>query len=264
MTDLERMLHELAPHVDYPPEPDLVRSVRARIEAAAPPSQRRILPHVPRRAALAGVMVLLAAVITSLVALPGLRAAVADWLGLGGVRIHSGGPSPTPAGESLDLGEALSVEQAQGQVDFDVAVPDALGEPNEVFFDELVPGGQVALVYRTRPGLPATPGSDVGLLVTEFEGSVDEILAKKIISTDPGTELEQVAVGGSTGLWISGEPHFITYMGPDGQPREETVRLVGNVLLWERNGVTFRIESALSKGKALHIARSLKPVRASP
>jgi hypothetical protein len=34
------------------------------------------------------------------------------------------------------------------------------------------------------------------------------------------------------------------------------VRLAGNVLLWESGGVTYRIESTLSKAEAIAIAES--------
>jgi len=38
----------------------------------------------------------------------------------------------------------------------------------------------------------------------------------------------------------------------------ETLRLEGNVLLWVRNGVTLRIESALSRDEAIHVAESIR------
>ena len=38
----------------------------------------------------------------------------------------------------------------------------------------------------------------------------------------------------------------------------ETLRLEGNVLLWVRDGVTLRIESALSRDEAIHVAESIR------
>lgn len=258
MNDLERSLEELSTHIVYPPEPDVARSVRARIEAA--PRSRGAAPRVswPRwRPALVAATVALVVGAVSLVALPGVRSAVAEWLGLGGVRIQTGGPPPTPAGGPLDLGEATTLATARSRVDFDVTLPVALGGPDEVFVDELVPGGQVALVYRARQDLPATPDSEIGALITQFPGSLEGPVMKKVIVSEPRTRLTPVRVDGSPGYWISGRPHFVSYVGPDGQPREETVRLVGNVLLWEQDGVTFRIESALSRQEALLIAESM-------
>ncbi len=258
MRELERSLVELAHHVAYPPEPNLVPMVRARLQGH---SQKRSIPapsRAPRwRWALVAAMVVLVASTASLAALPSLRSAVADLLGIGGVRIQTGGQRPAPAGASLDLGDPISLEDARARVDFDVVVPEALGDPDEVFLDELVPGGQVALVYLAGEGLPATPGSDAGALITQFRGSIEDPVLKKLITAEPGTVLKPVTVNRSRGYWMSGGPHFISYIGPDGAPREETVRLVGNVLLWEQNGVTLRIESALTKREALAIAESL-------
>jgi hypothetical protein len=59
------------------------------------------------------------------------------------------------------------------------------------------------------------------------------------------------------GYWLTGAPHVISYVDADGVVVDETVRLAGNVLLWEQDGVTFRIESLLSRAEALEIASSL-------
>jgi hypothetical protein len=225
--------------------------VQARIEQRQVTRPRpRILWYAPAAAAL--IIALL------LVALPGVRSAVADFLGLGGVRIDVGGPTPTPAGADLDLGVEVGLAEAGAAVDYEVRVPGALGVPDAVYLDRLVPGDQVALAYRSRAGLPATPGGDLGALVTQFPGSLPgEASVKKIVSPDE-TSLRRVFVGRSEGYWIAGEPHFIAYIDPDGNPREETVRLVGNVLLWAENGITYRIESALRLSEVLQVARSMR------
>ena len=259
MRDLEQALVELGAHVAYPPEPDLARAVRTRLVAPDGAGRSASWRRHPRwRAAVVALAALVAVSSAVLTALPDLRSAVADWLGIDGVRITTGGPTPTPAGGSLDLGAPVTLDEARARVPFEVAVPGALGEPDQVFVDELVPGGQVALLYLAREGLPATPGTETGALVTQFQGSLEDPVVKKVIAGEPGTEIRPVRVGGSPGYWISGEPHFISYVGPNGEPREDTVRLVGNVLLWARDGVTSRIESALSMREALAIAESMR------
>ncbi|MGH2736843.1 MAG: hypothetical protein ACRDKZ_14785 [Actinomycetota bacterium] len=249
MIDLERALVELDQQVAWPAPADLSARVVARIER--PRAVRvRAWWYAPAAAA-----VLLAVL---LVALPGVRTAVADFLGLGGVRIEVEGTPPTVAGEDLSLGEAVPLDEAADAVHFDVRVPEALGEPDAVFHDPLVPGGQVALGYNSRPGLPATPDSDLGALVTQFPGTLSDEAAVKKLAAQPDTSFRRALVGAAEGYWITGAPHFITYVGPDGEPREETIRLVGNVLLWAEDGVTYRIESALSLSAVLEIARSMK------
>jgi len=251
MNELERSLAAVGRRVDWPDGADLTRSVRAAIDDAPP---RRATPW--RTLAYAATFVALVAT-ASLLAFPGVRTAVADFLGIGGVRIDTGGPVPTPAAE-LDLGEEVSLARARDRVSFEVLVPDALGRPDSVWLDTRVIGGQVALAYESSPGLPAAPGTNLGALVTQFpDAEVAATALKKVTGSRSGTTFEPVMVDGEQGFWVSGEPHVIAYLEPDGDVRNETVRLAGNVLLWESNGVTYRIESTLSQAEALAIAESL-------
>lgn len=251
MRDIERSLADLAAHVDYPPAPDLAPRVAARVRAA--PARRG-----PARARLVAAAALVLVVAAAAVALPPAREAIADFLGLGGVRIRTGEPVPAPSPARLELGEPMSLAAAQQRVDFDVAVPDALGSEPEVFYDEVVPGGQVALLYAPAEGLPAAPGTNAGALITQFEGRAEPDLVKKSTGGSPETTITPVQVNGSDGLFLAGRPHVIAYVAPDGSVREETVRLAGNVLLWSRDGVTYRIESLLDLRASLRIARSLR------
>ena len=250
MNDLERSLTTLGPRIDWPDGADLTGSVRAAIDEEG---QRRA-PW--RTLAYAATFVALVATV-SLLTVPGVRTAVADFLGIGGVRIDTEGTAPTPAAE-LDLGEGVSLARARDSVSFEVRLPDALGRPDSVWLDTGVTGGQVALAYESSPDLPAARGTDLGALVTQFpDAEVAATALKKVTGSRAGTTFEPVVVEGEQGFWVSGKPHVIAYLEPDGDIRNETVRLAGNVLLWESGGVTFRIESRLSKTKALAIAESL-------
>ncbi|MGH2826018.1 MAG: hypothetical protein ACRDKF_03505 [Actinomycetota bacterium] len=251
MSELERSLTAVGRRIEWPDGADLTRSVRAAIGDARP---RRAIPR--RRMAYAAAFVALVASV-SLLSLPGVRTAVADFLGIGGVRIDTRGPAPTPAGE-LDLGQGMSLARARDSVPFEVRLPDALGPPDSVWLDTGVTGGQVALAYETSPGLPPAPGTNLGALVTQFpDAEVAATALKKVTGSQPGTTFEPVVVEGEQGFWVSGEPHVIAYLEPDGDVRNETARLAGNVLLWESDGVTYRIESRLSETEALRIAESL-------
>ena len=46
----------------------------------------------------------------------------------------------------------------------------------------------------------------------------------------------------------------------EGEIVEDSARLTGNVLLWEAEGVTYRLESSLDLELSLAIAESLAPV----
>jgi hypothetical protein len=271
--DLERALADLAASLEFPPTPDLATAVMARLDEApaapAPPSPaaraRRWLAGLAgwRRLAAAGLaVVLLAAAV--LVASPGTREAVARRLGLRGIGVELGGPPPptvttTPGGRlELGLGDRVTLEEARRRVAWPVLVPATarLGRPDAVYVNEAVPsGGRVDLVYRARPGLPPSPFTDVGLLITEFQGQPTPEFLKKV--TAMGV-VEQVTVGGEPGYWFSGEPHFFTYRDAAGTLREEQTRLAGNTLIWQRGDLTLRLEGELPKEEAIRIAESMR------
>jgi hypothetical protein len=71
-----------------------------------------------------------------------------------------------------------------------------------------------------------------------------------------GTTVEEVSVHGDPGWWIAGEPHMI-YVQAAGKDQMETLRMAANTLIWEHAGVTYRIESGLSKADAFKIAAGL-------
>jgi hypothetical protein len=279
--DLERALTDLGAHLEYPATPDLATAVAARLreadgEVPAAPSAARLgrrtaasrlagllRPPRWRRLALAGlaVAVLAAAV---LVASPSTREAVARRLGLRGVEIRLGGERPTPtvttrAGGRLDLGlgQRVTLDEARRQVGFPVLVPTAAGfqQPDAVFVNQQAGGGQVHFVYRARPGLPASPFTDAGLLVTQFQATLTQDFVKKL--TNSGV-LEEVTVAGQPGYWFSGDPHYFTYQRADGRFADEGTRLAGNALVWQRGEQTLRLEGQLSKEEALRIAESMR------
>jgi hypothetical protein len=267
--DLEGALADLATSLEFPPTPDLAAAVGARLGEAPAPAPARARPRRWlaglagwRRLAVAGmVAVLLAAAV--LIASPGTREAVARRLGLRGVGIQIGGPPPSTATTrpedriDLGLGDQVTLEEARRRVGFPVLVPGAAGlqQPAAVFVNQSVPeGGRVDLVYRAQPGLPASPFTDVGLLVTQFRGQPTPDFLKKVSRLGL---VEEVTVGGEPGYWFSGEPHFFTYLDANGDFQEEQTRLAGNTLIWQRGELTLRIEGELSKEEALRIAESM-------
>jgi hypothetical protein len=199
---------------------------------------------------------------------PDARQVIADRLGLRGVAIThvEGLPTPTaeptraatatpsPPGAALGLGTRMSLEQARAQLGFALLVPSQLGEPDALY---VFNANQVSLVYAPRAGLPQAPQSaSVGLLLTEFSASLDETLFQK--GVPPTSRLEEVRVGGSRGFWISGAPHSFFYRDASGNVQQDRSRLAGNTLLWERGGLTLRLESALEREESIRVAESLR------
>lgn len=242
MVELEQALRRLGDSLEFPAQADLAGRVRTRIEHGRP--ARPLLP-----AWAAAVLVLVA--VSLLV--PGVRRAAADLLGLDDIRIVlREAPPSIPTGAGLDIGSPISLAEVRELVDFEVMVPSALGEPNEVYLDR----GRVTLLYRPEAGLPEVGDSGVGLLITQFGARLPEFFGKEL---GPGSSLEKVTVRGRPGYWIEGEPHLVYLVERSGEVREESGRLAGNTLLWEEGGVTFRLESSLSREEALRVAESLRP-----
>jgi hypothetical protein len=281
-SDLELRLIDLGVGL-YPTIPDLAPRVRRRLESELADSTLTPLPAtravggagdegqswgggVGVRAAWLLAAILLIAIAGGLVLFPEARNAIADRLGLKGVLVRWVDEVPTPelsrVGSPLLLGRPISLEGAQAAVDFPVLVPAAAGfnTPQEIYFLDQDQGAMVSFVYPAAPGLPETDETGVGALLTQFKGEADRDLIEKGLLNDGGqeTHLEAVTVGGEQGFWISGAPHaFFVVCYDAGECRQERYRLAGNVLIWEQEGVTLRLESALSREDALAIAESI-------
>jgi hypothetical protein len=271
--EVDTALVELGARLDYPePGPELVLAVGHRLRSAESRegATTRVLRPLVRpawqpgwqRAAVA--LVAVVAVLTGVLTVsPTAREAVARWLGLRGARLEvvpTLPPAPTrPLGEGLFLGRRVSLAEAERSVSFEVLVPalPELRRPDEVYLDPRVGDGIVSLVYRSRPGIPTAAETGAALLVTQFRAQIDDqLIEKKAVGT--GTAIESVTVGGEEGFWLEGRPHVLYFLDPEGVRVEQTVRLAGNVLLWERGDLTLRIEGDISREEAIQIAESME------
>ncbi|MPZ14855.1 MAG: hypothetical protein GEU73_10615 [Chloroflexi bacterium] len=269
--NLQEALHELGDRIAYPPTPPIVVAVRSRL--AAPPGARRFpLFSLPAGIRLAcAVLALLLVAGVGMALSPAARTTVAERLGLPGIAImhlpalpsldasRAPGADATAVGapdrERLGLGEPVTLAEARSRVAYRVLVPTLpeLGAPDEVYVGEPPRGGQVALVYRERPGVPLAPETDIGVLLTQFDGSL--VIGQFGKGLGPGTQLEGVQVAGANGYWMEGAPHVVfRYQDGAGVVRSEPTRLAANVLLWQRGDLVLRLEGAIAKDQALRIA----------
>ncbi|MGH8972648.1 MAG: hypothetical protein ACRD0C_05530 [Acidimicrobiia bacterium] len=259
MTDLERALFDLGEHLDYPEVPHLAASVRAQVVAGAAPRRPWWAPSANRRVLSLAAVVAFVAAATLAFSAPARRA-VADLFGLPGV-IFSHEPAPVaPEGGpavpdgGLRLGDEVSLSEARGRVDFELALPAGLGPPDGVYVDEAAAATVVSVVYRPTGALPEAGSTGVGLLLSQFRGRLDDRVVAKFLG--PGSRMEAVTVDGRPGYWLPAPPHVVLYLDRNGEIREDTARLAANVLLWDDAGVIRRLESSLSRDAALAIARS--------
>jgi hypothetical protein len=247
LNELERELLALGDDVAWPPAPDLVAAVQARIARA--PRRARRLAWLPRRLApaLAVVLVVLVALGALLAASPGVRATLRDWLGIGAVAVERVDRLPDlSTARQLQLGRRVTAAAAARHLGHPIVTVRALGAPDAIYAGEAIAPARVSLVYVARPGLPPSTAG-VGALLDELEG--DSLpYAEKLVHG--GVPIVRVNVNGADGLFIGGR-HALAL------PDELRPRLAGNTLLWARDGVTYRLETALGVRAALRLARSV-------
>ncbi len=267
---IEDYLFALAKRMVYPHTPDLVDPVLSRIQK--PPSQARFT----RRLLQAGIIVLLLAVTLGLI--PPVRAAILDFIQIGVVRIFlpaNEGPqanlenSATALPEDIlkrtataasyfplftdveNLTGEMSLEQAQNSVEFPILLPsfpDDIGKPDRVFVQE-ANGKMVILIWFEKQN-PEIVRMSLHMIP---EGSW--VLEK----FKPGI-LQETHIEGDRAVWSVGPYPLIMRNG-----NVELVRMIsGNVLIWTKANVTFRLESNLPAVEAIQVAESLKPIENSP
>ena len=234
---VERVLRSAAGEFEslYPQTPDLAGAVRRRLAA------RRAVPwgllHLPRAAAVAlAVLVLVALALL----VPGVRTALARFLGLDTVRVIPVATVPAPiATPDARLAGLTTLERAQADARIAIRLPAGQGTPLRVYLQRFSFGEQVILVYP-------------GFVLYE----ADSLVYMKMVND--GTIVRELTVQGRPALWLSGAEHLLQIHAPDGTLQLESERIVtGNVLAWEDGDVTYRLETSLSLDEAVGIAQSL-------
>jgi hypothetical protein len=223
--NLEHELSRLT--IDFPPEPDVAARVRERIEV--------------RRSRRPWLILALAAVaaVGALLAIPQTRAAIFDFLHIGGVEVKRVPTQPQAPSRVTYLGREVGYEDAQSRVDFPLVAPDT---PFATYYDGSVAGGMVNMTWN-------------GLVLSQWQGEQLQFAQKQV---GPGSQVVSVSVNGVPALWITGARHEIVYRGANGEVLPKTRRLVGNVLLWDKDGITYRLEGAKTRAQALAAVRNLR------
>ena len=163
------------------------------------------------------------------VAAPPVRATVAEWLNIGGVRAQpvASAPTRTPTAPPAVTGQ-LSLAEAERVAGFEPALPAELGTPKGV---------------EASPAFVAI-GWD-GVRLEQFRAEVSPLYFKKYYRS-----LERVPE--VNGDWFD-TPHELVLVDPAGVERR--VRVAGPTLVWVSAGVTFRLEGVSDKARAVELAR---------
>lgn len=215
--------HELrALPIAFPEAPDLAPRVLARLERPA------------RRWWLAPALVAVAAA-GALLAIPQTRAAILDLFRIGGVEVQRVETQPRAPERPAELGKEVPFDVAQRAVDFPLLAPS--------YSIAYVDGRMVNLRFKRY-------------VLSQWRGEQLPFAQKQV---GPGSQTIGVAVRGATGLWITGARHEIVYRDPTtGQVVAKSRRSVGNVLIWEAAGITYRLEGARTVADARAVARNLR------
>jgi hypothetical protein len=264
----EEHLKEAAQKFRYPHTPDVARAVMKRLESRSRPKARLRSAWV--------VMGLLVLILAVLFAVPSVRAEIIRFFQVGVVRIFP--PTPTltaePSTPALPLtatpitatpdlitpnpgvnmpfytvtteglaGET-SLSEAQAKLPFLIllpAYPADLGEPERVFLQE--DGGMILMLWTD----PADSES--------VRLSLHEIAPGKVVMIKYGPHvILETQVNGVRAVWVQG-PYLVQLTNGKYDYR----RMVeGNTLIWEQEGITYRLESDLSLEETIRIAESIE------
>jgi hypothetical protein len=188
-------------------------------------------PRARRRVVLAIAVAVLVAVACAF-AVPQSRGAILRFFHIGGESIERVHTLPPASEQSLRASLGFRISRAQGA--------NLLGRPFAVAGVQL---------YRTNIVVSALLPGDV--LLSELRTGNDPIILKKYVAG--ATDVAGVALEpGLTGLWIHGGRHV--FLAP-----QLPARFAGNTLVWQRGGITFRLEGkSLTRADAIRLARTLR------
>ena len=229
MTELERALVALGSELEFPPTPDSWGAVSERLH------RRRWLRPVVFAVALGAVALGVA------MAVPPARSAILRFFHIGAATVERVETLPRAQQRPLvaGLGPALVREDAELHAQLRIQLPK----------------GATPQRFYAQPGLIATLVRFHGKPVMLAELRGDQMgLFKKLAG--PGTTVEPVALG-EFGLWLQGGPHVLMWQFNFGEVHRVETRLAGNVLLWQSQGITYRLEGDLDKGQMLELARQI-------
>ena len=254
---IESRLQALAKEFKYPPTPSVADIVMSRIRG---PLNR---PRFGRQ--LAWMLITIIFLFAGLMFVPPVRAAVLEFIQIGIVRIF---PAPVvpevpifetprtatsaPTSSSLiplleKIGGETTLENAHQAIGLPIplpAYPSDLGQPDRVFLQD-AGGWMVILVWLDDAQQPDHVQMSLHLIeagswtINKFQPAI----------------IKETTVNNQRAIWTVGEYPLIMQNADI-----QLARLInGNVLIWEENKITYRLETDLELDEAVRIAESLTP-----
>ena len=246
--DLELQLATLGSRLEWSPTPDLSPDVVTIL--TAPTSIPRSNHRRRWLAAAALALVLVGALGGS----SSIRDSVAEFLGINGLRIEFGKPETTPT-SIPNLGTPTSQADLTRWLPFTPMQPTALSEPDAIYLRILDNGDTLGiLAWEPSDSLPRTAETNLGALLLQFATPEDTGMMLKTVGLSNAT-VTDTFVDGNRAFWVAGASELTIFNGQSTETRP-----TGNVLIWQQEGIGFRLESALTMDEAIDIAESLAPV----
>ena len=132
---------------------------------------------------------------------------------------------------------------------FGVGVPAALGDPDRVGVSD----DQRVVVLQWQDVGSAGGGVASPLVqLDQIAGSPDPYYVKKVFD-----DVQFTTVNGREAVWLE-KPHPIVVVDPSGVELTQTARQSGPSLIWQRSGVTLRLEGVPDLEQAVAIAQSVQ------
>lgn len=261
--DFESRVRSIAMRMEYPRMPDIAGSVRARLRATTRPR------FISKK--LAWSLTIILVLISSLLFIPSVRAAVLDFIQVGVDHIFLRSITPTvqvimtatPQSQIVtatsitkistliptlkQLAGETTLADAESKVDFKIMLPTYpadVGEPDYIFVQN--PDRNMVILVWLKP-----QKQDQVLMSLHFIPNGSWMLEKY----EPKVTRE-TQVNDQRAIWTTGPyPMFLRNGNMD------MIRLIeGHVLIWTDGNVTYRLETSLSLEEAVKIAESLKPI----
>lgn len=262
--EFEKRLHSIASGMDYPLTPDIAGSVVTRLRPSGHPR------FISKK--LAWSLTIIFVLVSSLMLIPPARAAILEFIQIGIVRIFPQPTEPPVDGTSTVSPEIITpstatpegvspllipfLDQIAGETDLATAIQDSpysillpaypadLGEPDHIYLQDA--DGVMTILVWVDPNQPEHVTMSLHFI------PVGHWAINKIGPTN----IEESIVNGQDAIWAEGPYPLLLQNG-----RIQVDRLInGHVLIWEGDGMTYRLETDLSLEEAIKIAESLEPI----
>ena len=250
---LEARLSGARDLVEQLPTGDLHRAVRWRLERDLAPSAQR--DRAVWRAVVLGAaaIVVLAGGVAATFGLPHVSFEILPDSGA-----NTGTQTRVGAGWTYD--REVGIDEARSVSGGTLVWPSSLGTPDHFFIEAVGSATLVSLVYIPRSDLPASGSGGPGALLLEVSGQLETLHITKQI---PGSGIvEGVDLDGIAGYWISGAPHRVAIDTVNGEQLREVV--AGDTLVWESEGVVFRLETGAGRERSITLAREMLGAASRP